>query len=58
MEQLKQDLYDTFYWYFRHEYANALDLAEKENNIIICETKNAELYVQNKIEEIIERMRK
>lgn len=56
MEQLKEDLYYAFYWYFRREYASVADFVEKENGARIYSTKNAETYAQNKIEDLIRKM--
>lgn len=56
MGQLKEDLYIAFYWYFRREYASVADFVEKENGVKIYSTKNAEIYAQNKIEDLIRKM--
>ncbi len=57
MEKLKNDLYDAFYWYYRTEYATIADYIERENDIRIDKTDNAELYVQERIENLIHKLR-
>ncbi len=57
MEQLKKELYDAFYWYYRKEYGRMVDLVEKENLKKIDKTRYAEIYVRGKIEELIKKLR-
>lgn len=57
-EELKDKLYNAFYWYYRIQYATAIDYFKNENNLYTNKTttKSSEKYIYNKIKELINKL--